>query len=190
MNCLKKGFFFGGGGGNKKENTFLHLSLAFCSSSTYRLSLSFPLTVLAYYQQTLPLTLNFYNIPCRSRDSNPRTIGHPRLLKSLSCFQAFTTTTILHMHKWYKVRLKKVNSQILYEVYLRRYAKYTRNKASFLVMITNQFLPQTQRSHSEKKMVEQANRTTKDNLCSLIKEKNSSPNHWCHHLGETACKNT
>ena len=23
----------------------------------------------------------------------------------------------------------------------------------------------------------------------LIKEKNLSPNHWCHYLGETACKN-
>ena len=57
-------------------------------------------------------------------------------------------------------------------------------------MITNRFLPQTQRSHSEKKMVAWANRTTKDNLCSLIKENNSSVNHWCHNLGETACKKT
>ena len=88
MNCLKKGFpFFGGCNlkngawifrGNKKENTLLHLSLAFRSSSTYRLSLSFHLTVLAYYQRTVPLTLSFHNIPCRSKYSNPRTIAHPR----------------------------------------------------------------------------------------------------------------
>ena len=94
------------------------------------------------------------------------------------------------MRKWHKVRLRKINSQILYEVYLRRYAKYTRNKASFLVMITNRFSPQTQRFHSEKKTVARANRTKKDNRCCLIKEKNSSPNHWCDHLGETACKKT
>ena len=56
--------------------------------------------------------------------------------------------------------------------------------------ITNRFSLQTQRSHSEKKMVAQANRTTKDNLYSLIKEKNLSPNHWCHHLGETPGKKT
>ena len=36
-------------------------------------------------------------------------------------------------------------------------------------------------------MVARANRTTKDNLCSF-KEKNLFPNHWGHHLGETACK--
>ena len=84
--------------------------------------------------------------------------------------------------------LGRTNSQILYEVYLRRYAKYTRNKASFLVMITNRFSPQTQRSHCENKVVARANRTTKDNLGSLIKENNSPPNHWCHYLGELLVK--
>ena len=81
--------------------------------------------------------------------------------------------------------LGRTNSQILYEVYLGRYAKYTRNKASFLVMITNRFSPQTQRSHCENKVVARANRTTKDNLGSLIKENNSPPNHY---LGELLVK--
>ena len=42
----------------------------------------------------------------------------------------------------------------------------------------------------EKRMVARANRTTEDNLRSFIKEKNLSPNHWSHYLGETACRTT
>ena len=108
-----------------------------------------------------------------------------RRIKTLWVFSATKAKKILkEVGSWFW----KTNSQILCEVYLCRYAKYARNKASFLVMIINRFSPQTNRSHREKKMVARSNRTTKDNLCILIKEKNSSPNHWCQHLGETACK--
>ena len=40
--------------------------------------LPFFLTVLTYYQRIVPLTVSFHSIPCRSKDSNPRTFGQPR----------------------------------------------------------------------------------------------------------------
>ena len=56
----------------------------------------------AYYQWTVPLTLNFHNSPCRSKDSNLSSVltAKPsnQQLKSLSYFQAFATTTISHIN--------------------------------------------------------------------------------------------
>lgn len=65
-----------------KKNTLINLSLAFRPFSIYRLSLFFPSSLLSLpkNQRTVPLTLSFYNIPCRSKDANPRAIGRPRLL--------------------------------------------------------------------------------------------------------------
>ena len=78
MNGLKKGFpFFGdvikNGAwifrGDEKKNK-IHLSLAFRSFFTYRLSLSFS-SSLHFYQRTVPLTSSFHNTIGPSEITSP-----------------------------------------------------------------------------------------------------------------------
>ena len=74
----KKGFpFFGEC--NKNNGAWIFRKDKKTPSSSFPLPSVLPLTIslfpspLPYYQQTVPLTLNFHNIPCHSKYSNPCT---------------------------------------------------------------------------------------------------------------------